>query len=153
MKRILGATLLLLVLTACGDDDGEQVAPDGLPPADTTSHGGDPRVVDIVSGSAAGGTVEPTATLIEDDAALERYLRQFESADLAADLSATVAAHQPEGDRVLGLAVIEISCDEPPSAAVVEDHGVFVVTPGKVVSPHQECVVPVTSVAVIDVAP
>jgi len=51
---------------------------------------------------------------------------------------------------VIGLAVIEISCDEPPSATVTEEEGAFVVTPGKVVDPLPECLVPVTSVAVLD---
>ena len=59
-------------------------------------------------------------------------------------------ANEPGEGRVIGLAVIAISCDEPPSATVTEEDGAFVVTPGKVVEPLPECLVPVTSVAVLD---
>jgi hypothetical protein len=81
---------------------------------------------------------------------LDRYLRQFDSPSFLADLNAAVAAAEPEEGRALGLAVIEISCDEPPSAEVTQEGAKFFVTAGKVVNPHQECFAPVTSVAVLD---
>jgi hypothetical protein len=103
-----------------------------------------------VSEVAAGGEVAETATIIESDGELVRYLDQFRSPVLVDELTAVVQAADPAEGRVVGLAVIEISCNEPPSAEVVEDGGEYVVTAGKVVSPHPECYAPVTSVAVLD---
>lgn len=61
-----------------------------------------------------------------------------------------VAANPPAEGRVLGAVVMEVSCNIPPSATVAEVDGRWVVTPGKVPDPHPECVVAVTSLAVVD---
>lgn len=156
MKRLLGSLVLVAALTplaACGDetndaedraDDPASTAPSDRP--DATA----PQVVDIVSGSAADGDVAEAATVIEDDRALARYVRQFRSQAFVADLRGVIDAHPLADGRVLGLAVIEISCDEPPSATVTQVGSRFRVTPGKVIDPLQECFAPVTSVAVLD---
>lgn len=162
MRRLLGSLLVLafpLALMGCGeepderaDDPATQSQSDDRPDDPATqsqTDQADPQVVDIVSGTAAGGDVAQVATVIEDDRDLERYLRQFES-PFVGDLTDAIDAHPLADDRVLGLAVIEISCDEPPSATVTFDGEAYAVTPGKVVSPHPECFAPVTSVAVLD---
>ena len=163
MKRYLGYVVVLAalaVLTGCGEestdraDDSATQSEQDRPtdePTDEPADAGDPVVVDIVSGSAVGrAPVAETATVISGDAMLDRYLRQFDSPSFLADLNAAIAAAEPEEGRVLGLAVIEISCDEPPSAEVTQEGAKFFVTAGKVVNPHQECFAPVTSVAVLD---
>ncbi len=151
MKRYLGPLALLTalaVLTGCGDDPDDR-ADD--PATQQQTDAAAPEVVDIVSASAVGpAEVAETATVIRDDAALDQYLRQFESSPFVADLTDAVDAAAPAAGRVLGLAVIEVSCNEPPSATVTEEGGRFFVTAGKVVDPHMECIVPVTSVAVLD---
>lgn len=151
MKRYLGPLAVLTalaVLTGCGDDpDGRADDPATQQQTDAAA----PEVVDIVSGSAVGrAEVAETATVIRDDDALNQYLRQFESSPFVADLTYAMDAAAPAADRALGLAVIEVSCNEPPSATVTEEGGRFFVTAGKVVDPHMECIVPVTSVAVLD---
>ncbi len=156
MKRLLGTALLvatLFAVVACGVGS-EDAADRATDPAPTSPSEGspapDPVVVEILSGSAVGGDVATEATLVPDDRALQRYLRQFDSAPFVADLTAAVDEHPVGSGRVLGLAVIEISCDQPPSASVTEEGGAFVVTPGKVIDPLPECFAPVTSVAVLD---
>jgi hypothetical protein len=150
MKRLLGSLLVLSALAvqaACGEET-EPRADD--PPTQVQTDAADPQVVDIVSGSAAGGDVSEAATPITDEGTLRRYLRQFRSPAFVEDLTTAIDAHDLADGRVLGLAVIEISCDEPPSAEVTQVGGRFLVTAGKVVSPHPECYAPVTSVAVLD---
>jgi len=157
MKRFLGplgplgplalATALAAALAACGGEPADR-ADDPATQVRTTP--GEPQVVTIVSGTAADGEVVAEATLIEDDRALDRYLRQFTSPSFVGDLQDAVDTVDPAADRVVGLAVIAIGCDVPPSAMVSEDQGEFVVLPGKVVDPHYECFAPVTSVAVLD---
>jgi|GEM_PF-2461735 len=163
MRRLLGSLpflpvlALLTALVACGEEEPgdraedratlSQTTPSETTPADPQAAA--PQVVDIVSGTAAGGDVARVATVIEDDQDLARYLRQFESPFIG-DLTDAIDAHELADDRVLGLAVIAISCDEPPSATVTFDGEALVVTAGKVVDPLQECFAPVTSVAVLD---
>ena len=156
MKRFLGALTLVaavVVPAGCGGDDPDGRAEDPATQGQTEGEQTDaaePQVVDIVSGVAAGGQVAETATTIESDAVLTRYLRQFRSPVLVDELTAVVDGLDLAADRVLGLAVIEISCNEPPSAEVSERDGEYAVTAGKVVNPHPECYAPVTSVAVLD---
>ena len=153
MKRCLGPLVILTALVAlagCSDDPDERAEdPAGTPPSET-DEATEPQVVDIVSGVAAGGNVSETATTIGSEAMLVRYLNQFRSPTLVDELTAVVQTADPAEGRVIGLAVIEISCNEPPSATVTEEDGEYVVTAGKVVNPHPECYAPVTSVAVLD---
>lgn len=160
MKRILGLLVILaalLVPAACGDDDG--TGDGGRDPAgetttrptdDGSSGSGRPVVVDIVAGTAARGSVSDQATVIRDEKDLRRYLRQFRSEAFVADLTVAITGHSLAEDRVLGLAVLSIGCDTPPSATVTEENGRFLVVPGKVPDPLPECYAPVTSVAVLD---
>ncbi|MDZ5621990.1 hypothetical protein SFC88_14175 [Nocardioides sp. HM23] len=155
MKRYLGTLVLigaLAGLTGCGDDpdDRADVRADDPVSTSDTEQPADLEVVDIVSGVAAGGEVAETATIIESEAVLGRYLDQFRSPTLVDELMAVVETADPVEGRVIGLAVIEVSCNEPPSAHVTQVGGRFFVTAGKVVNPHPECYAPVTSVAVLD---
>jgi hypothetical protein len=149
MKRLLGSLVLVVALAAplaCGDKSDDR-ADDTATPDQTD---GAAEVVAIVGGSAAGGDVARSITILDSDQAVRRYVRQFRSPAFAADLADALAAHPPEDGRVLGAVVMEVSCDIPPSATVAEVDGRYVVTPGKVPSPHPECVAAVTSVAVVD---
>ncbi|KAA1425890.1 hypothetical protein [Nocardioides antri] len=152
MTRVLLLLTLSLALTACGDeagdsaDDAASVPPSATPSSDV----GEPEVITILSGSAAGGEVAEEATPLEDEQDITRYVEQFESPSFAADLADAVRVVPLAEGRVAGAAVIAIGCDVPSKATVTEEDGAFVVTPGKIVKPHQECYAPVTSVAVLD---
>ncbi len=148
MKRALGVLSLIVVLTACSDDTGGSDTADD--PATTSPAPGAAQVVAIVGGSAAGGDVGKSITILDSDEAVRHFVQQFRSSAFAADVEEAVAANPPADGRVLGAMVMEVSCDIPPSATVEEVDGHYVVTPGKVPNPHPECVVAVTSVAVVD---
>ena len=152
MKRALGVLFLLAVLTACSDDGGETADdPAGPSPTSGTSDTGETaEVVAIVGGSAAGGDIGKSITILDSAEAVRHYVRQFRSPAFAADVKDAVAANPPADGRVLGAVVMDVSCDIPPSATVAEVDGRWVVTPGEVPSPHPECVVAVTSVAIVD---
>lgn len=147
MKHLLGSFIVVVLLTACGGEDRDR-ADDSA--TRTPTDASEPKVVEIVSGSAAGGEVVAEATVIASNRDLTRFLTQFDSPSFAGDLTEAVDAVALEPDRVVGLAVIAIGCDVPPGATVTAEDGAYVVMPAKVVSPHIECLVPVTSVAVLD---
>ncbi len=149
MKRLLGSLFLVAALAApvaCGGASDDSVTD----PATASSAPDAAEVVAIVGGSAAGGDVARSITILDSAQAVRRYLRQFRSTAFAGDVQDALDAHPPAAGRVLGAAVIDVSCDIAPSATVAENGGTYVVTPGKVPDPHPECVAAVTSVAVVD---
>ncbi|KAA1419137.1 hypothetical protein F0U44_11840 [Nocardioides humilatus] len=146
MKALLGSLVLLAALAGCSsEDDGS-----AKDPATRPSEPGDAKVVAIVGGSAAGGDVAQTVTVLDDAGAVRHFLKQFRSPPFASDVRAALQSHPPAEGRVLGAVVMEVSCDIPPSATVAEVDGAYVVTPGKVPAPHPECFAAVTSVAIVD---
>ena len=150
MKRTLGLLVLLAALTGCSDGDDKDGTDNADDPATTSSSPDAAEVVAIVGGSAAGGDVGKSITILDSDQAVRHYVRQFRSPVFAADVKDALAANPPAEGRVLGAVVMDVSCDIPPSATVEEVDGRYVVTPGEVPNPHPECVVAVTSVAVVD---
>lgn len=146
MRTALGSAAALgclLALAGCGDN----VSNTGAPPPSTP----EPAVIEILSESAAGGEVDPTVTVLTDAEAVDRFVDQFGGSPLAADIGSAFRRHEA-GDTLFGAAVISIGCDVPPSATVTEPaESDFVVVPGKVTAPKQECYVPVTSVALVEV--
>lgn len=160
MKTALGSLLVLAVLAAltgcsgASDDTAQDPATASSTspssPSSTGSPAGEARVVAIVGGSAAGGDVAQAVTVLDTERAVRQFLKQFRSRPFAADVRDALDAHPPAAGRVLGAAVMEVSCDVPPSATVAEVDGQYVVTPAKVPSPHPECFAAVTSVAVVD---
>jgi hypothetical protein len=142
MRRTLGTTLLLLALLAgCGDDAGGH-ATDGGPvddPARTAK-------ATIVYGSAVGGELPDQVAVLADDAAVERYAGRFRGSMTAKIEHAAAGIDVPDGYRLVA-GVVAVGCDVPPSVAVVGAGGDVEFVPAKVASPRQECLAPVTTIA------
>src|SRR4051794_31680342 len=104
MKRLLGSLVLVIAFAApvaCGDKSDDR-ADDTATPEQTDDAA---EVVAIVGGSAAGGDVARSITILDSDQAVRRYVRQFRSPTFAADVEDAVAAHPPAAGRVLGAVV------------------------------------------------
>lgn len=153
MRTRLGTLALALaaggsLLAGCG----EEASTGADPAADPTSASplpADAEVVAIVSASAAGGDVARTPTYVGDRLSLLRYAGRLDDR-LRGQLVEAVEAH-PVGDgRAVGAAVIAVGCDVPPTAYVTVTGDGYQVTAAKAADAQQECLVPVTSVAVLD---
>lgn len=180
MRRSLGllplalAGSLSLGLTACGSDDGDSAAdpaptststqassrppsPTGTPPdqtgPDQTQPGGSDspgfEVIGLYSATAAGGRASNRLTRISTDAELDAYVAQFRGEALASSLRDAVQG--VGGDGELMAAVVGLGCDVPPGVEVTPTGDTFTVQAKKVVDPLQECLAPVTTVAVVSV--
>ena len=165
MRRTLGPLLLTALLTTaltagCGSDDStvsDQGSPDSSGSGSIGSGGlaGNGAVefdeVALVSQSGAGGRVGERATVLDDSAAVTAFTRQFRTDAVANRIESEIRkADVPDDQTVLG-AVVSVGCDVPPGVAVQRVGGAIVITPMKVKSPLQECLVAVTTVALVAV--
>ena len=149
--RTLPAALLLAAASAlvgCGDNvswDGEPVSR------------ADPEVVEIVSGAAAGGSVDELVTVFGGPKDVDRFVDQFgtEFGDSAirAEIGTAFRRYDDDPDTDVGAAVISVGCDVPPSAVITEGEqdDTWLVHAGKVKDPVDACVVAVTAVAIVTV--
>lgn len=159
MRLFLGMLLALTVLlTGCGSEGADEQA-DDPDPAETSStptptNGPvDFTHVGVVSESAAGGQVDPQAVDLSDDAALADFVVQFEDDRMAAALEAAVAdAEVAEGETLVG-AVVALGCVPPKEVTVERTEGGLEINamPAKESDPAVQCLVAITSVAVVTV--
>jgi hypothetical protein len=171
MKVLLGslATSLVLLVAGCADsssdaaddpaDPTSSVSQTGTPtgsPTDSPSSSPTERALDfqeiaIISQTAAGGEVDNAAVRLDDQAAREPFLMQFDRLSFGTKIDEQIAAATvPEGYLLLG-AVVSIGCDVPPGVNVTEGPDGWFIYPQKVASPLQECFAPVTTVALVAV--
>jgi hypothetical protein len=162
MKRLLGPLVLLpLLLAGCGDSASD-VATDPTSTPTTASATASVKPSDsgsvefqevaILSQTAAGGQVSEQAVRLDDQASRESFVAQFETPRLGRQIDHEIAATTVPSGFVLIGAVVSIGCDVPPGVTVTASSGGWVITPQKVVSPLQECLAAVTSVAIVAVA-
>lgn len=174
MRRVLGPVLpaltagvLVLSLAGCGDSgSGGSTASDPAPtssasasaspsPSDPTSSPASvaqPAVVELVSETAAGGTVG-VATALDRADALATFLDQFRSEPMKQRLTELYQQTTAPAGTTLYAAVVAIGCDPPTDVTVSTskaDGGVDV-TAVPVKATQRECLAPVTTVAVVTV--
>jgi len=149
MRKTLGSLLFLpLLLVGCGDGDSTTVADE--PGAISSTAAAEPVVLALVHETNAGGTVSDQLTPIGGDGLLD-FLTQFDSSSLSEQVMALVDDNPPAEGHELMAAVVAIGCDVPPGVRVSADGAGWTVSPDKVTAPLQECLAPVTTVAVVDV--
>jgi hypothetical protein len=163
MRRTLGPLLTTLVLTVgpasgCGDsgDSGDSGGTAADSPSSVSSSPADDGAVrsttiDVIGLPAAGGTVDERGTVLDDDAAVSAFAEQFRNDAAGERIRAAVdKADVPSGQTVVG-AVVAIGCDVPRGVTVHAAGDGLAITAMKVRRPMQECLVPVTSVALVSV--
>ena len=159
MRTLLGLILTAsLLLTGCSDDEtpvAEDPAPsvsDGPSDGPTSTGPVEFEVVGMVSETAVGGKVSPTAVDLRDPDGLAHLTGQFEDDRMTTKLEAVIkGADVPEGDTLLG-AVVAVGCI-PPTDVLVEktERGLQVTAVPDKRDASTECLAPVTTVAVVSV--
>ena len=161
MRRTLGTltAAAALVLTAgCGSSSSSSVATDpGSGPASDPA--GNPTwspgpitgasVLPLISHTAAGGTSSPVATALTNAEDLDRFVHQFRMKAMQNRVRAAVNRALKVSDRVVVAQVVAVGCDRPPGVEVMAGaDGRPQLVPQEVASPLEECLAPVTTVAV-----
>jgi PBP1b-binding outer membrane lipoprotein LpoB len=152
MRTLLGLLLALaLLLTGCGsDDDPGDRASD--PPASSPAEASEPELLILVSQSAVGGEVDPVAVSLDGQAAIDEFGDRFEDGRMGAALTDALAEVRIPGGQVPAAAVVAVGCTPPTDVDIeVTDAGVEVTAPP--VKGDVQCLVPVTTVAVIAADP
>ncbi|WP_151083360.1 hypothetical protein [Nocardioides cynanchi] len=150
MKRTLGtllATASLLAVAGCGSSSSTVDGPAGPTAGPITGA----TVLPLISVTGGGGTVSTSATLLDTKAHIRAFTGQFRQPTMAARVTAAVKQAAGAGKPVYG-AVVAVGCDRPPGAVVSLDaNGDVQITGEEVASPLQECLAPVTTVALASV--
>ena len=82
---------------------------------------------------------------------MSRFAAQFENEALGDQLTTAIRKADVPEDQQLAAAVVSIGCDVPPGVTVQELESGLAIVPLKVKSPLQECLAPVTTVALVAV--
>lgn len=146
-----GLLLGLWGLGGCGEPQpgpGPQPAPAPAPPVAVS---GDAEAVSVavVTASNAGGEVRPYATALAGPAALRDFVSPLAPSARISVREAVQAAEVP-ADRLLLGAVVAIGC-EPPSSLQVDRTAQGYRVVAQVPKPGVQCLVPMTSVALVHV--
>lgn len=142
MRRTLGTLVLLLGLAACGDDDPSDGDVQTDPPEPTVTQ------VDLLTGTAAGGTVASEPTVLPDDQAVLDYAAQFRNDELGGEIVAAADAAEVAAGQQLAAAVVAVGCEVP--TEVVGRYDAGAVRVDAVMPPSEKkCLAPITSVALM----
>lgn len=155
MRTLPGLLLALgLLLTGCGSESPADEQADGPTPGASTSASpgdADHTVLALVSESDVGGEVDPRAVPLDTPQRTADFASRFEDQRMEESISRAIAgASVPEGQVVLG-AVVAVGC-EPPTEVSVEVGPDRVEITAAPVKSTQQCLVPVTTVALVAVA-
>ncbi|MBA2955958.1 hypothetical protein GON03_16595 [Nocardioides sp. MAH-18] len=141
MRRTLGILVLLLGLAGCGDGEPSRGDVQTDPTPEITQ-------VDLLTGTAAGGSVTSTATVLPDDAAVQDYAAQFRNDELGGEVVAAADdADVPDGQQ-LAAAVVAVGCEVPTDVEGTYDGGAVQVS-ATVPRSDRQCLAPITSVALM----
>ena len=159
------AALALAVTAGCGDSSSTATDPAGSP---TSNPASDPagvpsrspgtvegaRVLPLISMTGAGGREQPAATLLSSRADVKAFARELRLPAMWHRIDAALRSVRVPSDRDVVGQIVAVGCDVPPGVDVVVDsEGDVVLVPHEVASPLQECLAPVTTVAIAILPP
>ena len=141
MRRTLGILVVLLGLAGCGDDEPSRGSVQTDPEPTITQ-------VDLLTGTAAGGSVATAPTVLPDDAAVLAYAGQFRNDELGGEIVAAAdEAEVPDGQQ-LAAAVVAVGCEVPTTVTAAYADGAVRVH-ATLPPPDKKCLAPITSVALM----
>jgi hypothetical protein len=160
MRRLLGSVLFalaLLLAAGCGEEEPGTVSDEPAPTpsslAPESPEPGDEQVdfelVEAITETAAGGTVNETAVSLNDDQAVAEFVSQFTNDTMSSRIQDLVRETKvPDGVLIYG-AVVAIGCDPAPDVRVLNGDSGLTITAEEIMSPTSECFAAMTTVAVV----
>lgn len=147
MTAALAAALLLT--SACGEDPAAE--PEGSPDEQASETLDSPRLAQIIAIAGVGGDVSPRPVYLDDQAALEKFTQGFSEPDtVARQLAEPMQQADDEGVR-LAAALVSVDCEVPPGVEITESNRGLMVVAEPIPDTGKECLVPLSSVALVAV--
>ena len=104
----------------------------------------------LISLTAAGGQASALATPLDTADQVAAFARQFRSDAVQGRIRKAIGHEASAPDRAIVGAVVAVGCDRPPGVDVIaDDQGRVQLVPHEVASPLEECLAPVTTVAIV----
>ena len=154
MRRSLGTLLAaatLAVTASCGSAGSSTGTAGGGQDGPTPGTAVPGARTVLVSQTAAGGRPSESATLLETAGQVSAFTSQFRGPGLRLQVQQAVDRLSKTGHVIVG-SVVAVGCDRPPGVDVVYGEDTTIrLLPHEVASPLQECLAPVTTVAVASV--
>lgn len=149
VPALLVTGLLATGLAGCADD--EVASDDG--PSRTAPGTGHVAYTEVrlVSRSAVGGEVDRRPTVLDDAQDVERFAAQFRTRAMRAEVSGAVARSDVPDGRTLVGAVVALGCDVPSGVRVRGEGDSLEIVPLEPATTHPECLVAVTTVALVSI--
>ncbi len=157
---MVAAGLATALLVGCGTDEPtagpaeqETSSETSKPtPSETVPPGPvEYTAIALVSASNAEGSVSPQAVVLDSQKAIEDFTRQFSGDQMGQALARQYErADLPKGEVMLG-AVVDVSCEPPSDVQVKKTKNGIQITATTKVSKNVQCLVPVTTVALVSV--
>ena len=160
---VVGLAVVLLV--ACGSSEPEAAPDDQETTSEPTDESSEPTpseetvppgpieytAIALVSASNAEGTVSPRAVVLDSQKAVGKFAGQFSGDQMGRALAREYARADLPKDEVMLGSVVDVSCQAPSDLQVEKTRrGVEVTATGKA-SKNVQCLVPVTTVALVSV--
>lgn len=147
-----GLLLALLLASGCGASDPlEGASPDPTPGPSTATLAASAEEAALVSVSNAGGRVDSRATPLPDEGAVRDFTRGLEGLRAPQQVRRAWSRADPGAGEVVVAAVVDVSC-EPPDSVEVRSGAAgprVVAVPPPAAAAEIQCLVPVTTVAVL----
>lgn len=134
MRPLLLGALAALLAACGGSGSAGEPTPPTPPPA-------------LLHATAAGGTVDLTTVPVGTEAQLKAFTAQFRNERFRQQIE--TLARTAAGSAKVYAAVVALGCDVPPGVEVDDSVVPPVLTPHDVTEPLQECLAPVTTVAIV----
>jgi hypothetical protein len=103
----------------------------------------------MVTESAVGGMVSPGAVPLADVSAVHQFTGQFENDRMETRLVQLIDGLEVPDDKAAYAAVVAIGCEVPPDVVVTSTDTGILIEGTKPTTKPVECLVPMTSVAVV----
>jgi hypothetical protein len=152
MKRSLGtlmAAATLVAVAACGSQSSSTATsgPAGSPSNDPNLTI-DATTIALLSQTGGRGQQNSSATPLSTPAQISAFTAGMAPPLVHRITKALATASPPDGTQLAG-AVVAIGCDVPPGVDVVRGADQPQIIAKEVASPHEECLAPVTTVAIV----
>jgi hypothetical protein len=166
---LVGVGLAVALLAGCGSDEPEAGSAEQETTSEPTDETSEPTpkepspsesfppgpieytAIALVSASNAEGTVSPRAVVLDGQKAVRKFAGQFSGSQMGTALAREYARADLPKDEVMLGAVVDVSCEAPSELQVEKTKRGVEVTATTKVSKNVQCLVPVTTVALVSV--